>query len=136
ARHQDGGREQENFGARVGVVGFDDDFLEIYSRQLGHQPSPHGPGGIVLATEREGGGDHESFLLLNLFSTGGTAGEQQAPCHRRLAPRASHKGRRCFTSLIRWRATRSSRSASSQASQGWACRPGTACSPICRWPGA
>ena len=43
AGNQDRGRQQQDLGARVRVVGGDDDFLEIDPGKPGHQPAPQRP---------------------------------------------------------------------------------------------
>ena len=43
AGNEDRRRQQQDLGAGVGVVGRDDDLLEIYAGKLGHQPASHRP---------------------------------------------------------------------------------------------
>ena len=51
AGNQDRRRQQQNLGAGVGVVGRDDDFLEIDPGELGHQPASERPRRIVPAAD-------------------------------------------------------------------------------------
>ena len=44
AGHENARRQQQDFGARVGVVGRDDRFVEIDAGELGHQPAAQRPG--------------------------------------------------------------------------------------------
>ncbi len=54
AGHQEGGRQQQQFGARRGVVAGDHLLLEVEAGELAQQPAAQRPGAVVLAGDREG----------------------------------------------------------------------------------
>ena len=64
ARHQEGGREQQQFGAGGGVVARQDLLVEIEARHLAEQPAAQRPGAVVLAADRECGLGHGALAPL------------------------------------------------------------------------
>ena len=54
AGNQDRWRQQQDLRAGVGVIGSNDDFLEIDPGELGHQPAPERPRRIVPAADGQG----------------------------------------------------------------------------------